>query len=199
MQKDNSTLRQKIALRQAVLREIEAPVLMETHGGYGRIFTRCYRGIDAGCVLEKDSNKAKFLAQQRPTWAVYEGDAAALLSIGAGAHLRINLLDVDPYGDPFPTIHAFLMSQRPPVDSLWIVVNDGLRQKTKMGGAWSVETLKPAVAEFGNDLYPCYLDVCRWLLHKEAEQAQANLLRFSGYYCGYQKQMTHYAAMLSPA
>lgn len=44
-QKDNSTLNLKASLRHNLLREIDNPVVLETHGGYGHLYERCYRGL----------------------------------------------------------------------------------------------------------------------------------------------------------
>ena len=136
-QKDNSTFHQKALLRQMALARLEAePVVMETHGGEGKLFDACYRGVTRGVVFEKDADKASILGRQRPTWAVYEGDCVASIQGGAGAHLEVNLLDVDPYGDPWPVIDAFFESERPRAERLMVVVNDGLLHSIKKGVAW---------------------------------------------------------------
>lgn len=196
MQKDNTTFKQKAALRRALLREIDQPVVMETHGGIGALYRACYSHIKCGVVFEKSPDKTAVLAGQRPTWAVYEADAEKAIAAGAGAHLMVSFLDLDPYGEPWPTIAAFFSSERPRAARLAIAVNDGLRQKLRMGGAWSVESMQPIVSVFGNDLHECYLDVCRYLVRKHAEAAGYQLRRFYGYYCGHNGDMTHYAAIL---
>ncbi|MFO8154416.1 MAG: hypothetical protein R6U87_00105, partial [Thiohalospira sp.] len=100
---------------------------METHGGLGQIWSVCYRGLTDGIVIEKDPERARFLARQRPTWAVYQGAAEVVLAGGGGAHLCVTVLDVDPYGDPWPTIGPFFQSDRPFPETLAVAVNDGLR------------------------------------------------------------------------
>lgn len=199
-QKDHTTLERKIALRRTVLQQIKDPVILETHGGTGEIFKACYRDVQAGVVFEKNADKAALLAVQRPTWSVYEAACEPALLAGVGGHLAVNLLDVDPYGEPWPTIDAFLFSERELPARFWIVVNDGLRQKVRYGGAWNVESLAEAVAFFGNHLFPIYLDVCEWLLRKKAEKLgrRRELLRFHGYYCGTMSNVTHYAALFGP-
>ncbi len=197
MKKDNSTFNQKAALRRAVLRDlVDDPVIMETHGGAGALYRACYSHVIRGVVFEKDPAKCDLLARQRPTWAVYEGAVEPALSIGAGAHLMVNVLDLDPYGEPWPTLKAFMESERPRAPRLALVVNDGMRQKIRMGGAWSTGSLAPAVAQFGNNLNPVYLDVCRWMVGEYTKAAGYTLHRFHGYYAGKGGQMTHYAAVL---
>lgn len=197
MQKDNSTFNQKAALRRAVLRDLDAePVIMETHGGAGALYRACYSHVVQGVVFEKDPEKCDLLARQRPTWAVYEGAVEPALGIGAGAHLMVNVLDLDPYGEAWPTLKAFMESDRPRAPRLALVVNDGMRQKIRMGGAWSTSSLRPAVARFGNNLNGIYLDVCRWMVAEYAKAAGYSLHRFQGYYTGKGGQMTHYAAIL---
>jgi hypothetical protein len=129
--RDNSTFSQKAILRRMALARIENPVIMETHGGLGKLFAECYRGMGQGVVFEKKPERAAFLARQRPAWAVYEADCEMAIAAGAGAHLEVNLLDVDPYGDPWPVLSAFFESERPRAGKLVVVVHDGLRQTVK--------------------------------------------------------------------
>ena len=174
-----------------------APVLMETHGGYGKLYAACYADIVKGVVFDKDAEKAERLAMQRPTWAVYEADCEAALSHGAGGHLTITALDVDAYGDSLTPIKDFMESERPRADRLWIVGNDGMRQNARLGDAWSVDILKPAVAHFGNQIDKIYLDVCRWLVEMYAAKAMYKVEHFAGYHCGDKSQITHYMIELS--
>lgn len=199
--KDNSTLRQKAKLRNmARLFLTDVPVVMETHGGYGRIFLECYSDVRQGVVFETDDKKALALAEQRPTWAVYQADCVAAISQGAGAHLPVNFLDVDPYGDPWPVIDAFFSSARPRPTDMIVCVNDGLRRNLKANGGWSIASLEGMVERYGNDLmFARYLDVCAELLQQKAASAKYTLNGFTGYYCGFSKQMTHYVARLTQA
>ncbi len=197
MKRDNSTFKQKAALRKATMKRVENPVIMETHGGTGRLFKVCYRSVKSGVVFEKHPGRGGLLAYQRPTWAVYEADCVAAIAAGAGAHLEVNLLDLDPWGDPWPAIEAFFNSERPRAEKLWVVVNDGLRQKVRMGGAWSVGTLQPMVAKYGNDLHRRYLEICREMMETQAARAGYTLTAWAGYYCGHIKMMTHYLAELT--
>lgn len=201
MKKDNSTIRQKVLLRRALLRELdEEPVVMETHGGSGAISKKLYRDFAKGVVFEKDAVKADILARQRPTWAVYECDVVGALTGGAGSHLPVNFLDLDPYGEPWPAVEAFFGSERPWPEKLCVAVNDGLRQKVKMGGAWQVGSLSELVSEHGNAwLYRNYLEACRILLTEKAGGAGYRLTRWAGYYCGALQQMSHYSAVFTRA
>ena len=173
---------------------------METHGGYGKIFLKCYSHLPVGVVFEKLSEKTAVLAQQRPGWSVYEADCETAIAAGVGAHLPVNFLDLDPYGEPWPILDAFLTSERPKPERLVVVVNDGLRQKCKMNGAWTVRSMQTAVDRLGNAvLYERYLDVCRDLVKEKAAKVGYALRRWTGYYCGFANQMTHYAALLERA
>ena len=72
MQKDNTTLARKVLLRKNLLKELDdAPVILETHGGYGEVWKKVYSNIKRGIVFEKNPKKAEALAKQRPSWAVY--------------------------------------------------------------------------------------------------------------------------------
>ncbi len=170
---------------------------METHGGYGGIWARCYFGVPDGVVFETDATKVEALAKQRPTWAVYEAECAPAIAAGVGSHLAVNFLDVDPYGDPWPTLGAFFGSSREFPAVLGVAVNDGLRQKLKMNGAWTTGSMAGAVQKYGNAaIFKRYVEICREMLSEMAAQRGYRLSRWAGYYCGYADQMTHYAALL---
>lgn len=198
MRKDNSTITLKALLRSELLRQFGAPVVMETHGGLGRIFDRCYAGLSSGVVFEKDAEKANYLARQRPAWAVYECDCVAALAAGVGFHLPINVLDCDPYGEPWPVIDAFFAGHRGEWPGrLGIVVNDGLRQKIAINGGWDVASLQDAVGRYGAaSMYGSYLEICREMVEEKARQHGYVLSLWAGYYCGHGDHMTHYAAVL---
>jgi hypothetical protein len=196
-QKDNSTFSLKASLRIKALLELEKPVVMETHGGYGKLYDRCYSHVVDGVVFEKRPEKSAKLAKQRPGWAVYESDCLMALRAGVGSHLPVNFLDLDPYGEPWPVMDAFFESKRPKPDRLVMVVNDGLRQKLKMNGGWTVGSLQGVVDRMGNGgLYEKYLEVCQALVKEKAAKAGYVLRRWTGYYAGFAGQMTHYAAVL---
>lgn len=170
-------------------------MVLETHGGIGKLWSVCYGAVAGGVVFESDPRRADLLAKQRPTWAVYEADCVSALAVGVGKHLAINLLDIDPYGEPWPAIDAFFKSERQRVARLMVVVNDGLRQKLRIG-AWNVWSMQEVVGRRGNKFADVYLDVCRELLESKAAQAGYSMGRFHGYYCGHGQQMTHYIAEL---
>jgi len=196
-QKDNTTLELKVQLRLMMLQRLsQPPVVIETHGGLGAVYERCYKSVTSGAVFEIDLDKATVLALQRPSWSVYEADCISALRAGVGAHLVANVLDVDPYGDPWPTIAAFFHSERPRPPEMFVVVNDGLRNKVWMGGAWETSTLAPVVQEFGNDLYDHYLPVCRHLMENLSARAGYTMTGFHGYYCGQHDEHAHYLAIL---
>ena len=195
MKKDNSTLSSKVSLRQGVLREIESPVILETHGGYGQLWARCYSHIENGVAIERDHDKAASLARNRPTWAVYQADCVVALASGVGSHLPINFVDLDPWGEPWHAITAFFESDRPWPKRLALVVTDGLRQKLRIA-AWDVASMADMVPKYGNRLGDVYLEVCQELLTEKAAHRGYALRQWAGYYCGHADQMTHYAAVL---
>lgn len=194
--KDNSTYKQKVALRKKMLSFVDVPVVMETHGGVGKLFDACYAHIEQGVVFEKSPDKSTILGKQRPTWAVYEADCVMALNGGAGAHLAVNFVDLDPYGEPWPAIDAFFSSDRPFPPRLVLAVHDGLRGSLKLGMAWNIGSLAEVVKKYGNKLHGRYLDICAELVNEKAAQAGYRLSRFAGYYCGHADQMTHYGAVL---
>jgi len=195
--KDNSTFLQKKRLRLSLLKEIEHPIVFETHGGTGKLYQACYSTIKTGVVCEKDPKKTGVLGKQRKHWFVYECDCISAIKHGVGGQIGINLFDLDPYGEPWPIIDTILGNDYYMPKILAIVVNDGLRQKLKMNGGWSVRSMEAVVKEFGNNyLYPNYLEICKHLIISKALDAGYALKRWTGYYCGHANQMTHYAAIL---
>jgi hypothetical protein len=198
MQKDNSTFEQKKRLRLVMLRKIEKPVVMETHGGIGKLYASCYSTIRDGVVFERDPAKADFLAHQRPSWAVYRCDVVRALRAGAGAHLDINFLDLDPWGMIWPTLDAYFSSKRQFPGRLGIVVNDGLRQNLKMHGAWANKSMQGIVSKYGNDsMFKRYKEVCREMLADRVIRQGYVIEQWASYYAGSQKNMTHWAAVLA--
>lgn len=193
--KDNSTLRHKVTLRRNLLREIDRPVILETHGGWGAIYARCYSTIERGVVFERDEAKVSVLARQRPGWAVYDADCVRAIADGAADGWGINFVDVDPYGEPWPVLDALFSRAATWPDIVALAVNDGLRQKLRIG-AWDVGSMQAEVARYGNKLADCYVEICRDKCEQLAEQAVAGLLRWAGYYCGTNDNMTHYGAVL---
>jgi hypothetical protein len=197
-QKDNSTFIHKRHLRLALLRMIPNPVVMETHGGIGKLFASCYSTLPTGVVFERDPMKADFLAQQRPTWAVYRADVVKSLQAGAGAHLEVNFLDLDPYGSPWDVVDAFFSSKRSFAEVMIIVVNDGMRQKLQLAGAWNVKAMRGVVSRYGNDsMFKRYKEVCREMLADRVIQQGYLVKKWTAYYTGAGAgNMTHWAAIL---
>jgi hypothetical protein len=180
-----------------LLAEIKHPVVMETHGGWGAVWRRCYAHLPDGVVFEKKPEKAETLARQRPTWAVYECDCVFAIREGVGNHLPVNFVDLDPYGEPWPVMDALFQSDRKWPRKLAIAVNDGLRQKLRINGGWDVASLTEKVAEYGSaSVHDHYLQICQELVQEKAGQVGYTLTRWAGYHCGSGEQMTHYAAIL---
>lgn len=195
MKKDNSTLKQKVAIRRATMERIKDPVVMETNGGRGEIWKRCYSNLEKGVVFEIDPSKASILARQRPSWAVYQCDAVAALRDGVGQHRPVNFLDVDPYGDPWQIIDAFLESKRPKPSEIAVVVNDGLRMRVMRGGAKGCSSLEEMARRYGSRLYRSYVEICEILIAEKASKAGLEMTNFAGYYAGHGDNMTHYSAI----
>jgi len=196
VQKDNTTFDAKVALRKFALREVREPIVMECYGGLGHLYRACYARVRTGVVFEAKPEKCDVLGLQRPHWAVYEADCVNALSGGAGAHLCVNVLDLDPYGEPWPALDAFFQSDRPRAERLALVVNDGLRHELLMGMGWKVESIRTMIEKYGNRLGEHYLEICRELVETKAALAGYRLDRFVGRYCGHAQQMTHYLAVL---
>ncbi len=198
MQKDNSTLGLKVQLRLKALSELSSstPVVLETHGGFGKIFSRCYAHVRDGIVFDCAAERAVELARSRPTWSVYEGDCEQALAAGAGAHLEVNFLDCDPYGQAWNAIDGFLFSDRPKAKRLVVCVNDGLKHKLELTGGWDVKSMHGMIDKYGSKLSTMYLEVCKELMTQKASDAGYKLKRWTCYGTGAGNVMTHFAAVL---
>lgn len=174
------------------------PLVLETHGGAGKLFDACFADVAEGVVFETAPAKAALLALQRPGWRVYEAPSEVAIAAGVADDLPFNLLDCDPYGDPWPVLRAFWEQPRSRGATLAVVVNDGLRQKIKLNGGWDVASIEPVISQFGaSGLHDRYLDACRWFLAELAGHAGYAMARWTGYYTGHALQMTHYAAVFT--
>lgn len=192
-QLDNSTIVQKVRLRRRILSLYPAPpTVLETHGGYGRIFERTWYRARGGVVIEKDERKAEHLSQQRPTWAVYQGDCEAALAAGLAKETAFDIIDLDPYGQPFNVLAALAIPGRVFPDRWSLVVNDGLRQKVALNGGWDVRSLQTAIGRHGSNLYPIYLQVARECVAEFADKIGFDLVGWTGYYTGKGNMMSHY-------
>lgn len=197
MKKDNAGLAEKVRLRLEALKHLDAtPYVLECYAGRGEIGARLYG--ERGIAIEKDEVKAALLARRRPSWAVYEGDCVAALRAGLAAEEPVNFVDVDPYGDPWPAVEAFL-SRRESSGPVVVAVNDGLGKTIKMGNSWKIKSLSRAVDHFGSDLWDIYPKVCRWLFGEIATENGYRLEHFAAFRGGASQQMTHYCAVLSGA
>lgn len=194
--KDNAGFREKIALRERALSHVgTALVPLDAYAGAGAVGATLYASASTGSAFEKDPAKCEQLVRQRPSWRVYQGDTIGLLAAGIACP-GTNYVDLDPYGDPWVAADALFYGKTDLAPRLVVAVNDGLRQKVKMGGAWSCNSLSSVVRTYGADLYASYLDVCRHLMEQKARERGYALAGFEGFYGGHAKQMTHYYAVL---
>lgn len=195
--KDNGSRGVKAYVRHELMRVLPPSAVLETCGGSGGMYNDCYRGLP-GVVIEKNTRKAEALAEQRPTWAVYEGDAEKIVAAGAGFHLHISFVDIDPYGDPWPLVDAVFSRAKDLPDTWGLVVNDGLKRFLMLGRAWKLERFRKYVEEHGNKNIPgMYPQICREMIEQKAHACGAGL---SWWLCrsgGHGRQMTHYAAVIS--
>jgi len=195
---DNNTYEQKVSLRVTALQQLgSTPVVMETHGGIGDVYAAVYRDVVDGVVFEKQADRAAILANQRPTWSIYEADCVPAVKYGAGKHLTINLLDVDPYGSCWPVIDAFFSSKRPFAERMMVVGNDGTGHKLRVQGGWQMEMMEPYLAKYGNHkLWELYPDVAEEILTDLVAQAGYEVTFWDRYRCGVELKMLHFVAVL---
>lgn len=151
IKRDNSTFINKIRLRNRVLADCKSnPVILETHGGFGRIYERTWWHASSGVVIEKDDKKAQHLCRQRPKWAVYQGDSEAAIDVGLCRNIQFDIIDLDPWGSTIPLLSALSKPGRQFPDRWHLVANDGGWLNAGLGGAWSMKGLEKFVGRDGN-------------------------------------------------
>ena len=195
---DNKTVIEKARLRKQMLAKLQSPpVILETHGGTGDIFQRCYKHVEQGIVFETDPKKAAVLCRQRPNWTVCETDCNWALSNNVGSHLPINFIDCDPYGAAWNALNALFRSDRPRPDKVLIVVHDGIRNRITRFGASDIDVFHSIIEEIGEiALSQNYLDVCQHLLTQYAALGGYAVEMFGGFYSKHDKNQTHFFAEL---
>lgn len=104
---------------------------------------------------------------------------------------------MDPYGDPWPVLDAFLAGYKPTASKLVLAVNDGLRQRLRRGACNDVGSMATVAPRFGSRIRARYLQVCEFLMNEKAAAAGYRLSNFVGYYTGAMEDITHYAAVWS--
>ena len=181
-------------MRELLFREIENPVVMETHAGFGKLYERLYSHVVQGVAFEKDENKANVLAIQRPTWAVYNNDSKQMLEAGVGFHIPLNFFDLDPYGDPWPTLDALLMNADKLPDRFGVAVNDGLRRFVMLGrgGKSSVASYLVRHGSQAGEKYP---KICQEIMADKLGKVGLELVKWAVHSSGHGGQMTNYTAV----
>jgi len=194
---DNKTFLEKSHLRKLILEKVDDPVILETHGGRGELFRRCYPHVKTGLVFETDPQKAEVLVAQRPNWAVYESDCVWALENGVGDHLKVNFIDADPYGQAWHVLQAFFGSERPRADRVMLVVHDGVRNRIGRFGASDIDVFQPVIERIGEiQLHREYLDVCVEMLVEIVSEAGYTVEGFNGFYSKQDRNQTHFFAEL---
>lgn len=144
---DNSHGGVKRAIRLAALKRLESPVVLETHAGLGNMRESCYSGLP-GILCEKNEGRAECLAEKFPEVPVYCGDSIKVAYPDDIGPVVPNLIDVDPFGDPWPHLTALMNAPWLP-DRAVFVVTDGLIQSVRLSNQWIKGSLRPAYEKLG--------------------------------------------------
>lgn len=146
---DNTSLRFKVFQRNEVCVQIKHPRILECFGGYGVLYDRIWRKNDAtGAVIEKDAERARHLAEQRQKWVVVRGDCEIVLQAGFCDWLAFDILDCDPYGEPWKAIRAFF-GNRVYADAMFVVATDGLVYDLQRGARSLM--MRPFIEKYGRE------------------------------------------------
>jgi len=171
---------------------------MCTHAEDGALVRQVYPEDVAGVAFAEKNDDADQIAIERPTWAVYATNVDAALRRGLGRHMSITVLDVDCDSNPWPTLEAFFMSDRPRYRELGIVVSDRLRPRLRRNGAYSIPSMLPALERYRDSaaIDESYLEVCQWNLGRIADALGYTIKDWTAYHCDRREEATHFAALL---
>lgn len=196
---DNTTLDEKVRLRRHVLaRMAEPPFVLETNGGYGRIYERTWFKARGGAVLELDDRKIMHLAHQRPHWMVYQGDCIKALAAGFLKSTPFDIIDLDPYGQSFELLKAIAVPGRIFPDAWHLVVNDGSWEKICRGGAWSMHSMSEAIRRHGIFItQPVYEKIIGEMVTELADAIGFDIAEFRLNWCGKKGRIIHYWAVMT--
>jgi hypothetical protein len=196
--KDNSTLYFKASLRNKLIKNIKDPlVVIDVFAGAGKIYDLCYKNSLTGVAFERNPEKVEKLVEQREKWLVYECDSILGINAACGSIFKFNFIDVDPYGDPWPALHAIFSQKKYAFcDTIGIAVMDGLRQGAKMQVAWKQKGLKQFSDKYGNaELYKFYKELCKEKIEEIISPLGFRISKWAAYYCGTMDLMTHYGGI----
>ncbi|HEY9764651.1 MAG TPA: hypothetical protein V6D07_19140 [Trichocoleus sp.] len=201
--RDNSAAAFKVELRNTAMQETLDPLILETHGGEGLMFTHCYaKAKRPGWVCEKDGNKCSELVRQRPDWHVFECESEALLEGCPTAFKGVNFVDIDPWGNPWEHMQALFVPERRLADRLQLVVHDGCRRFlaiSKGGGRdqrWRQGFFLMLSQRYGTNLRDDYLEICQVSVAELAKKCGYRMAGWAGQYTGHDSHSTHYWATL---
>lgn len=196
MRKDNAGKLIKLAMREEMLKKIAEPRILETHGGKGELGDALYLSF-SGVVFEKNEEKAKYLVEKRPHWAIYECDCVKAMKAGVGFHHKPNFIDCDPYGKSMDIVKAIFQNADKLPDTVGIVVNDGARRNIELGCAWKTKDYAKYVKMFGNNgVYDNFEWITRDMFENIVTPAGFLIKEWSILSSGIGGQMTQYAAVL---
>ena len=199
MSKDNTCFAEKRTLRKNLATAIETNgrLILETHGGNGTLWNSCYAGETAGVVFEHNPKKAEILALQRPGWLVINSDVVGALKAGACDFMPFTWLDIDAYGDPWPTIEALFEPPRVLGRTCTLVVTDGLLTRLRLDNGWGIKSLASHVGWLEIFRRRGYLEACRFICERIVAPAGYAIADSGGCYAGPAKRMTLWYARLT--
>lgn len=143
------------------LAEAAAPPgpVLETHGGTGWLASTVYAGR-TGIGIELNQRKAAARARILPAWWSIVGDSASVLRSGALRWFAPAIIDVDPYGDPWPALEAAAAGVSVP-PAVVLAVTDGLPRALQIRD-YRVPSLRADIAAHGLDyVREYYEEICR--------------------------------------
>lgn len=126
LKRDNSATNAKVFARQRVAEGLGADArILECFCGAGLMYEMCWSSFSRGATIDTKDGAVEQAARERPTWAVYQGDAEKCLLGGWMSHVPFDLVDIDAYGSPWPFLLAWASSDRARAPQTRFILTDG--------------------------------------------------------------------------
>ncbi len=137
----------KVATRERVARGLQPSArILEGCAGRGHMYRAVWSRF-RGAAMDHNRTKAEAAARERPDWAVYCGDVERALAAGWMGHVAFEVVDFDPYGEPWKFLRALLMSEREWAPVTRVVLTDGYIRPQALVMAMPCKALFPNFTE----------------------------------------------------
>lgn len=130
--RDNGSMGAKIKVRRAVM--FDGATVLECFAGQGAMYRHVWNSASFGACMDYERSKIIDAAGERECWACYVGDSIKAIRHGFMGHVPFDIVDIDAYGSPWETVHAWFISSRRRAPVTTLIITDGVWAKVKIAG-----------------------------------------------------------------